>query len=230
MINARGRLIKGPYVVREGLVLYLDAANTKSYPGTGTTWTDLSGRGNPGTLTNNPTYNSANGGSIVLDGVDDYVNGGTVNLQQNWSLEMFTSMTTVASPYGIFGQGTYSANQGLHILYDPNGRGIVFGMYANDNDYQGNFVPVANRWYHWVFTYNHSTYAKQFYANGVLQTPVSSVQNQYAGSGQFNIGASYGTAIYPANGKIASVKMYNRVLTATEVVQNYNALKGRYSV
>ena len=56
-----------------GLVLALDAANTKSYPGSGTTWTDLSGRGNTGTLTNGPTYSSANGGSIVFDGTNDYV-------------------------------------------------------------------------------------------------------------------------------------------------------------
>lgn len=56
-----------------GLVLCLDAGNTKSYPGSGTTWTDLSGRGNTGTLTNGPTYSSANGGSIVFDGTNDYV-------------------------------------------------------------------------------------------------------------------------------------------------------------
>ena len=61
-----------PRIVTDGLVLALDAGNPKSYPGSGTTWTDLSGNGNNGTLTNGPTYSSANGGSIVFDGVDDY--------------------------------------------------------------------------------------------------------------------------------------------------------------
>ena len=63
-----------PRIVTDGLVLLLDAGNTKSYPGTGTTWTDISRNGNNGTLTNGPTFDSANGGSLVFDGVDDYVN------------------------------------------------------------------------------------------------------------------------------------------------------------
>jgi hypothetical protein len=63
----------GPRVVTDGLVLALDAADTNSYPGSGTTWNDLSGNGNTGTLTNGPTYSSDNGGSIVFDGTNDYV-------------------------------------------------------------------------------------------------------------------------------------------------------------
>jgi hypothetical protein len=69
-------MFTGPNIVTDGLVLYLDAANQKSYPGTGTTWNDLSGNGNNGTLVNGPTFNSDNNGSIVFDGVDDYVNFG----------------------------------------------------------------------------------------------------------------------------------------------------------
>ena len=67
-----------PNIITDGLVLYLDAANTKSYPGSGTTWRDLSKSQLNGTLTNGPTFNSSNGGSIVFDGVDDYVNLGNV--------------------------------------------------------------------------------------------------------------------------------------------------------
>ena len=66
-------LSRGPKIVTNGLVLYLDAANKKSYPGSGTTWTDLSGNNNTGTLTNGPTFDSNNGGSIVFDGTNDYV-------------------------------------------------------------------------------------------------------------------------------------------------------------
>ena len=63
----------GPEIAESGLVLALDAGNLKSYPGSGTTWTDLSGGGNTGTLTNGPTYSSANGGSLVFDGTNDYI-------------------------------------------------------------------------------------------------------------------------------------------------------------
>jgi len=66
-------LYHSPSIVMNGLVLCLDAGNTKSYPGSGTTWIDLSGNSNTGTLTNGPTYSSENGGSLVFDGIDDYV-------------------------------------------------------------------------------------------------------------------------------------------------------------
>ena len=66
----------GP-IITSGLVLFLDAGNTSSYPGSGTTWTDLSGNGNNGTLTNGPTYTSSNGGAIVFDGINDFVNSGS---------------------------------------------------------------------------------------------------------------------------------------------------------
>ena len=70
-------LSHSPNIVTDVLVLCLDAANRRSYPGSGNSWLDLSGNGNNGTLTNGPTYSSANGGSLVFDGVDDYVNCGT---------------------------------------------------------------------------------------------------------------------------------------------------------
>jgi hypothetical protein len=108
---------------------------------------------------------------------------------------------------------------------------MIFGMYANDNDYQNNYRPTTGRWYHWVFTYNASTYAKQFYADSILQTAPASVQNIYQGSGQFNVGMVYSA---PGNttmkGRIGNAKMYNTVLTASQVSQNFNALRGRYGI
>ena len=74
------------------------------------------------------------------------------------------------------------------------------------------------------------SYDKQFYANTVLQTPASSVETIYTGTGQFNIGAIYSTAGSPANGKIAVTRFYNRVLSATEITQNYNAQKSRFGL
>jgi hypothetical protein len=220
-----------PKISREGLIFYLDAANKKSYSGTGSTWYDLSRNSNNGGLVNSPTYSTNNGGNFTFNGSNNIVNMGTINLQRNWSLEILTNMSSTSNIYGIFGQGTYATNQGLHILYDLNGnRGIVFGMYGNDNDYSTNYVPTINKWYHWIFTYNHTTFAKQFYADSILITPTSSTQNQYAGSGQFNIGGTYSNATHVANGKIAIAKMYDRVLSATESQQNYNALKSRFNL
>ena len=70
---------RGPKIVTQGLVLALDAASNNSYPGSGTTWKDLSGNNNTGTLVNGPTFSSANGGTFILDGSNDYINAGSIN-------------------------------------------------------------------------------------------------------------------------------------------------------
>lgn len=168
-----------------------------------------------------------NGGTFDLDGTDDYFSTGSLNLQQNWTLEIWANMDDATS-FGLFGQGINGTNQGLHILYQNSGRGMIFGMYANDNDYAGNYIPTTGVWYQWIFTYNASNYDKQFYANSVLQAPSTSTENAYAGSGQFNIGAIYSYAGSPANGKIAVSRFYNRVLSQSEITQNYNSARARF--
>ena len=169
------------------------------------------------------------GGTFDLDGTDDFLSTGSLNLQQNWTLEIWANMDD-ASSFGLFGQGTFITNQGLHILYQNSGRGMIFGMYSNDNDYAGNYIPTTGVWYQWIFTYNSSNYDKQFYANSLLQTPASSVETIYSGTGQFNIGAIYSFAGSPANGKIAITRFYNRVLTQAEVTQNFNAQRDRFGI
>jgi hypothetical protein len=183
-----------------------------------------------GMRTNNMSWSSSNGGSLAFTGLNTNINAGSINLQQNFTLEVWARMTDSTS-FGIFGQGITAINQGLHILYNSGSRGMVFGMYGNDNDYGDNYRPSDNVWYHWVFTYNNSTFAKQFYANAVLQTPSASVQNQYTGSGQFNVGSTYGIPIYSsATGNIAIARMYNRVLSQSEITQNFNSARGRYGI
>jgi len=93
-------LAHSPRIITDGLVLCLDAGNPKSYPGSGTTWTDLSGNGNNGTLTNGPTYNSGNLGSLVFDGVNDYVNLGDLDLPAPFTLSIwFKGNTTQSQQY-----------------------------------------------------------------------------------------------------------------------------------
>jgi hypothetical protein len=103
-------------------------------------------------------------------------------------------------------------------------------MYGNDTDYA--VSPNTNTWYQYVFTYNHaSPYNKQLYVNGVLisGTPVQT-QSQYSGTGTVRIGATYSSGGSYANGKINSATIYNRILSADEVTQNFNAMRGRYGV
>jgi hypothetical protein len=210
-------------IVLDSLVFGWDAGFTASYPRTGSTVYDLVGSSN-GTGSST-SYNSSNGGSLASSGGS--ISMGSQNLQRNWSLEGWFYMADNTS-FGVFGQGIFNTSQGLHIIYQSGVRGMIFGMYANDNDYGNNYRPSAGVWYHWVFTYNHSTYAKQFYANAVLQSIGSPVQNQYAGSGVLNVGAGYSSPQSPYNGRIAISRMYSKVLSGSEISQNFNAQKSRF--
>ena len=218
----------GPDIVEDGLIYAIDAGSTRSYPGSGTTVDNLVGS-NTGSLINGVGFSTDNGGTWDFDGTDDVISMGSLNLIQSWTLEIWANMDS-DSAFGLFGQGAYTTGGGLHIFYTNGSRGMIFGMYANDNDYGNNYrpSPATGAWYHWVFTYNVSTYSKQFYADAVLQTPASAVSTVYSGTGQFNIGAIYGAGASSANGKIAVSRFYNRVLTSAEILQNYNAQKSRF--
>ena len=188
-------------------------------------------------LTGNKTLSLAStsftgNGNITFDGTDDTIVVPSINLQQDFTLEAVIRMYERSS-FGIFGQGGFSANQGLHILYNHGSRGMIFGMYANDNDYGANWIGELNTYYHVVFTYNHETHNKEFYANGVLQNPASSTENAYAGTGDMRIGMTYSPSVgvvSPAYGDIPVSKLYNKILTADEVRNNYRHYKTRFDI
>lgn len=168
------------------------------------------------------------GTDFSFNGSSSSVNLNTFNLQQSWSYECWVNHTVV-NGFAFLGQGPTALNQGLHVWY-ASSSSLRFGMYGNDTDYA--VSPNTNTWYQYVFTYNHaSPYNKQLYVNGVLinGTPVQA-QSQYSGTGTVRIGATYSSGGSYANGKINSATIYNRILSADEVTQNFNAMRGRYGV
>ena len=220
-----------------GLVLCLDAANTKSYPGSGTTWTDLSGRGNTGTLTNGPTYSSANGGSIVFDGVDDYVNIPFNSTSMDFSLAQTICMwmkpttgsnTSRRNPYnqayGGSGTLTYEPDGSINYYFGTNG--------GNADPYVGRnsgFTIAANETTFISVIRNQTTNVCNWYKNGVLITTADA--GSYAttanGSSPILIGSGYAGSFL---GNIYDCKVYNRALSAAEVSQNFNANRSRYGL
>jgi len=228
----------GPRVVTDGLVLALDAADTSSYPGSGTTWFDLSGNGNNGTLTNMDGANldSANGGSFTFDGTDEYISE-TSSLSDNfwqgsWTASFwvnFDTLNTTTSGGGdkpLLHHGVNGTRTGLHLT-QRNTR-IHFGLYSDD--LQGTKVLSTGTWYNVVFTLNNSTYVKQNYLNGVFD-------NSHTGGGAYigtgtntRIGGKVLTFGLLFDGFMSSCNFYNRVLTASEIQQNFNALRGRFGI
>ena len=217
-------IARGPKIVTSGLVLALDAADKLSYRGTGTTWRDLSGNNNTGTLTNGPTFSAANMGSIVFDGTDDYVNcgngaslrltSGTVNVWMKTTSKSVAYQGIVVKPlnYGIYNYG------GNLLLYDWN-TGSDRNSRISISDGNWRFITLT-------FSSNSPNNAK-VYINGIL---VYTTTMYKTGDG-YNLGIGTGSdGVQLLPGTIGNVQVYNRELTATEILQNYNITRNRYGL
>jgi hypothetical protein len=236
----------GPNIITNGLVLQLDAANNKSYPGSGTTWRDLSGNGNNGTLTNGPAFNNQNGGSIVFDGVDD-----SISVLNNSSLNFSTNPFTISiimyiRRSGLFGSREYGIINKNTTFQNSTGWGMELSTYGftspfDSINYQfyntgqsvwGNSntsiqVPT-NTWFQ-ITGVRNSTNASLYY-NGILITEKSSNDMGLSVSNATNIVMGYNSWGVYFPGNIALTQIYNRALSALEVEQNYNATKARFNL
>jgi hypothetical protein len=233
---------RGPNIVQSGLVLSLDAGNVRSYPGSGTAWKDVSGRNSNGTLTNGTGYSTANKGTLVFDGTNDYVNvpdSPNLNLTNQGTISVWINPATVTqdSYSGLASKSTGgSANQQSYQLSWRQVSNAFFGSICNGSGtYNDLFAPlptVANVWYNIVFTWNGSQL--NIYNNGVvIGTTTQTINNQILATdltigGNTYKGAGGGDDTF--NGKIASVKLYNRGLTASEILQNFNMTKTRFGL
>jgi len=235
-------------IIRDGLVLYLDGANSRSYPGTGTAWTDLSQFENSGSLINGPTFNSLNGGSIVFDGTDDYfiTPSGltpTLNITSQITLESWfksTSLANINHGDNLFSKGlSTDTNSGVYELNLANNTtanrpSFRMRIGASTPTYSPtNILIDLNRIYHIVCTYNGSI--MRIFINGVesgsgLSTS-GTIQNN---TQQLTIGVRFvhRTGINDSffSGNIYSSKIYTRSLSTTEILQNYNSAKSRFGL
>jgi hypothetical protein len=225
-----------PQIVTNGLVLALDAGNTKSYVSGSTTWFDKSGYANNGTLTNGPTFNSGSGGSIVFDGVDDYEIGNTptsLNLSQPTSINVwfyFNAFTPVNSRIIECQDSSYS----VQIIRDGDS-GLIATKNSNfQTGVDGTtwFTPTTGIWYNVTAVWTPSTTSTLLYLNGVSQTGTSfsniGIGNQ-PNKTVLGVRSDFQSTTW-LNGRISITQIYNRALSADEVQQNFNALRGRFGI
>ena len=213
----------GPIETTDGLVLHLDAGNTRSYPGSGNTVYDLSGFGNTSALTNGPTYNSSNLGAFVLDGSNDYI---LVNSQAN--ILSKTAYTKIAyiyiSNFSTVNNIISGGFSGQHAFWMFGTDKLNAGHNGAWNTVVGATSLSLNTWYFAAVTYSDSTGWK-LYLNG-REDGTSASTTTFTGNQEIVIGAySSGNNF---TGRISNIQVYNRALTATEIFQNYHATKGRY--
>lgn len=223
-------------IATDGLVLALDAGNPKSYPGSGTSWSDLSGRSNTGTLANGPVYSSANGGSFGFDGTDDVVTLASNNISglaassTNFSISTWVKYNSVASFTAFFEKQVNASSSPGVVRLDLGWTGNTIYLTTSNSSAgtidQGNFTYTNNTslWYNIVLVCGDSL--KNGYVNGV--STLSGTYTSTYPTNSFNLGI--GGNIRKLNGSIAQTLVYNRVLTASEVQQNFNALRSRFNI
>jgi hypothetical protein len=205
-----------PKIVTDGLVLYLDAANQYSYVSGSTSWNDISRGGNNGTLVNGPTYNSANGGSIVFDGTNDYVSGSTQNLST------YTMCIMIKISAFRIGAGIFGGNDGINPYIQLGGN----NNWQFNNAFVSTNTPTLNQWTY-VCGVQTSTNIQNLYVNQTLVNSASgfssTLNNNYL-IAQRSIGAIH------TNCTVGFAQIYNKALTAQEIQQNYNATKTRFGL
>jgi hypothetical protein len=202
-------------IVRDGLVLYLDAANPKSYPGTGTTVFDLKGAVNS-TLYNGVSFDSSNKGSFSFDGVNDYT-----------QINVSTSAGSIAFWYYYNGTNIQSLIMGnsSSMLYNGGGVGTIHWYnWSADYSFVINIGSTA-RWLYITLTYTSNT-VNNLYVNDILLSSSTSY-NISKGDGVYNVAGNFYS---PQNCKIALIKTYNKALSLNEIKQNFNATRGRYGI
>jgi len=228
-----------PKIVTSGMVLYLDAGNRDSYAGSGTTWRDLSGRGNNGTLTNSPTFSTSALGAISFGGNTSHV---TVPDSNDWTNSEF--MMDVW--FNRSGAWPSAWERDALLSHDEGGGNFSKWIYSYDISkskpiFHINYAPSTNvviepsstvslslsTWYNFSITKSGTSFT--FYSNGASlgsATNSSLIPNAAA---PLRIGTGEGSSPY-FNGQISTVRIYNRALSAAEVLQNFNAMRGRFRV
>lgn len=226
---------RGPRIVREGLVLVLDAANPKSYPGTGTTWFDLSGNDYDGTLTNGPTYSGDDGGYLNLDGTDDHIvvsswdNSGTVQTIEMWARwrsgtgDMFVGFTS----YDIWTSG---GNLGFNT-----GAGDVYGISSAQVSNLNLVGTSQSNWHHYIFEFTTQVQNNKIFIDGVMQELSQQIGTTNLTATRtfpstFQIGSWNNSNGYYFVGDVAICRLYKKSFTEEEALQNYNATKSRYGL
>ena len=242
-----GRVAYYGGIVKDGLVLNLDAGKKDSYNRVGTAWNDISGNAYNGTLTNGPTFNINNGGYFQFDGTNDYTTLGNISnlgfTGLNFTIEVWVY---VPSTWTSGSQFPNLVSKGGSAGWDTDGWALwLFRNYPNDKYTWGfgmrnngvTVTPSANYLNTYLDKFTHlmvsvSTTYCDFYCNGVFQVrrnhynPIMPAPN----STDVLVGADAGVSRQFFPGRISIVRLYDRVLSASEVLQNYNATKVRYNL
>lgn len=225
----------GARIVTDGLVLCLDAANPKSYPGSGTTWKDISGNGNDGTLVNGVGYSGDNNGSMVFDGADDYFRINSfepITTQFSITAFLYPSVTSGGSDRDRYGGTVFSQDGSSRypLWFRIKGTELSYSIWNSDPD--GITTTDANiqlnKW-HYIAIVSEKNGILKIYHNDKLLVDSTS-PNSGVWDGSFYIGELRAGRDINFGGKVSNTVIYNKLMLEAEIKQNFNALRGRYGL
>jgi hypothetical protein len=229
-------------IVTGSLVFMVDANNLVSYPKSGTSIYNLTGSIVSGSLINGPTFNPFNGGSIVFDGVDDYINyQNNINPTSSFSCEAWINLSSISlggSDTPILAKWSSASAPSKNFIfgYRNSGgqKGISFYLYNSSYTQQDNYRidwdPTPNKWYHVMGVYSASNFVK-IYVDGVEDfSRTSGVYSSLNPDSTQNLTSGFATGLTYFPGRIANAKIYNKALTSDEVQQNYTVTKSRFNL
>lgn len=219
-----------PSIVTSGLVLCVDAGSPRSYPGTGTTWNDAVSSGYNFTLTNGPTYSSSNLGYFTFDGVNDFAVAGYNSALDTQTPTVEVWVKTNATTQNGFWFEKGSVNTQYALFQEGTSIQWRLGALGDLSTTTASYMNTTN-WYQVVGTFTSGS--RILYINGVQVNSNSTTGTLATNTSGMSIGAyggNSGSNSYWYNGALSICRVYNRVLSATEVLQNFNAIRGRYGI
>lgn len=219
--------IAGPNIIRNGLTLAIDASDANSYSGSGTAWTDVSNNTANITLVNTPSFTSTNPSYFTFNGSTQYGTGSKTNLLPTTAytkciwfyINAYADNNLMSS--GTGGHFTYMASSTSTKIYCGHANWANFGAYPSTNNIS------LNTWYNLALTFS-TTNGMALYLNGVLDSTYTANKAAHTGDGSTNIATYAGSNLL--NGRIAQALCYNRELSASEVLQNFTALRNRFNI
>jgi len=217
-------------VIQDGLVLNLDAGVSSSYPGSGTTWTDLSGNGNNVTLTNSPTYNSS--GYFSTGSTGYFTGSGSASIptgNSSYTMIVWARLSSWASRRGLIsigGFGIGSQSNALRTSDDTTLGNFIHYWWGNDLTISNNNANLANgTWF--MVTAQFDGTNRRVWAN-TTNVGSDTPAGHNVTSTTIQVGNTYSTEYF--QGDIAIAQIYNKALTASEIQQNFNALRSRFGI
>lgn len=218
------RITPNAALVTDGLVLRLDAADSTSYGGSGTTWTDIAGTAQNITFTGSPTYTSTPPSYFTFNGVNQYgLGSGTVLPTTTYTKSVWVYINAYADNNIVSGDGhfIFMASSSSQRIYCGHADWPSYIAYPSTN------TVNLSTWYNITLTFN-TTDGMKLYINGVLDSTYTARKTAHNGTGTINVATYNGSNLL--NGRISKVYCYNRSITADEVLQNYNFDKSKFGL